>query len=339
MASGKRERVTTDSISNFKLPPLIDGVLTPRMYIRLLTCAQISSDKCMDSMPAFDEFHGCAKKFTGFKLRGSISLEESTSIFFMNCIPRRFRTEMVKSFAYGFHNCLHAVSMCLESRKAPRIQNVMHILREGVSLKFDSNNTDYYFSKGGKIEYILSALLRMSEEEHETRGNGAFIKLFKAELDSLPCHPKDDDYKFIRDQLLGHFDDEYEEVNNVLKNSNIVVDNLNDNNSKSNSNNDDDNNDEYIDDDYDNVNNEDNIPIDMTSYDSTGWETWSPVKECDWGLVYVISKNAFGYYDDKEEDGHIIYFGTPLMSTSISVHLNDLRKPRFDGQISSLHSL
>ena len=67
------------------LPPeLIDGVLTPRMQYRLLTCSEVSSDVCRDSMP----------EFTNFVPMDGVEADED--IFLFDHVPPQLRREVFK---------------------------------------------------------------------------------------------------------------------------------------------------------------------------------------------------------------------------------------------------
>jgi len=69
---------------------------------------------------------------------------------------------------------------------------------------------------------------------------------------------------------------------------------------------------------------------------SRGWQGWPVVREGQYGLVYVVSERRFGYYDDDDEDGRIVYFGAPLVGECRVFMEHDLRQPPFHGQHKSM---
>ena len=45
---------------------------------------------------------------------------------------------------------------------------------------------------------------------------------------------------------------------------------------------------------------------------TSGWQSWSEVRQGAFGLVYLPSKGVFGYYDEEESDGDcLVHFGAP----------------------------
>lgn len=70
---------------------------------------------------------------------------------------------------------------------------------------------------------------------------------------------------------------------------------------------------------------------------SRGWEYWPVVRSGQYGLVFVVSKKAFGYYDDDDDDdGRVVYFDQPLLGGCCIFKKRDLRQPPFHGTHQSL---
>jgi len=313
---------------------LIDGCLTPRMFQRLAICAEVSVDVFEN------DTDGCF-------VRGIPKPGRELSICLFDYVPTIYRDQVYKSFALGFHGCLAAIAATLCRRKLPVVDIVMMEWATGI---YDQRYRSYYLDHGGRIEYALDAILSRSKEEHEIFGDGSFVDVptFKAAIDALPSHPKDNDYEFIRERLLGvdfrggpfYFSDE-----------------------------EDDDDDEDAEDGNGFVfsfpvglNNEappGSVPwpqvpgntfpradsqVPHSSSQMSGWQTWPRVAHCDWGHVYISSLGRTGYYDDDgdcdeddEDSGDpmcIVYLGTPLLGDCVEVPLSDLRKPPFDGSFS-----
>lgn len=87
---------------------------------------------------------------------------------------------------------------------------------------------------------------------------------------------------------------------------------------------------------------------------TVGWQQWPHVEKGMYGLVYIVSMNRFGYYDDDEvleypkvrkrrktstnrsvslssdDDcimGAVVYLGVPLMSQNVILPYEDLLQP------------
>ena len=71
---------------------------------------------------------------------------------------------------------------------------------------------------------------------------------------------------------------------------------------------------------------------------SRGWESWPVVRSGQYGLVFVVSKKAFGYYDDDDDDddGRVVYFDQPLLGGCCIFKKRDLRQPPFHGTHQSV---
>ena len=71
---------------------------------------------------------------------------------------------------------------------------------------------------------------------------------------------------------------------------------------------------------------------DRMNYSSEGWKSWAKVKKGEYGLVYIVSKKRFGYYDDDDGATCYVYLGAPMFSEEIAVKRGDLRQPPFTGK-------
>jgi hypothetical protein len=91
----------------------------------------------------------------------------------------------------------------LKSRRAPSVENVRRAWI--TNRRYDARYRDHYLGRGGKVEHAIAALLWRSERDHEILGDGDFFEVpeWKAAVEALPRHPKDDDYRFVGTQLLG----------------------------------------------------------------------------------------------------------------------------------------
>jgi hypothetical protein len=76
------------------------------------------------------------------------------------------------------------------------------------------------------------------------------------------------------------------------------------------------------------------VPVDRLS--SRGWERWPRVRSGQYGLVFVVSKKRFGYHDDDDEGGRVVYFETPLLGECGEFKKSDVLQPPFHGTAKSL---
>jgi len=242
-------------------------------------------------------------KFTKFKPNVA-DYGDDVSVYLMDAIPKRLRREVFSSFAKGFNDCLYAIAACLNQNRAPTVANVSYFWHMG---HYDARYREFYEKKGGKIIYGIRAILNRSEDEHETLGDGSFLETpeFKAAIDALPKHPKDDDYAFILSQLD---DDEDEEE--------------------------DDEDDEE--DEEDTSNSHEWPQVERCD--------WGYVYISSHERFGYYDDEEYDDEDDKEEEEEegvndplcIVYLGAPLMSKSVTVRLSVLQKPPFEGKFASL---
>ena len=71
-----------------------------------------------------------------------------------------------------------------------------------------------------------------------------------------------------------------------------------------------------------------------TTRSTAGWQSWPKPREGDYGLVYIVTLNDWGYYDD-DEGPHdcIVYVGdTPMRGPAYMYRRHELRKPPFEGR-------
>jgi dephospho-CoA kinase len=76
-----REEEEEEAPARAQLPDLVDGLMTPRMYERLKTCAAVSADICVDNMPEFTNYE--AQSMSGF-----------CEVMMMDHVPRELRREV-----------------------------------------------------------------------------------------------------------------------------------------------------------------------------------------------------------------------------------------------------
>ena len=77
-------------------------------------------------------------------------------------------------------------------------------------------------------------------------------------------------------------------------------------------------------------------PVKDSDRSSAGWQLWPKVKRGRYGLVFVVSRQKFGYYDDDETPECIVYFGMPLLGQCYGFRRSDLRQPPFEGEFRAM---
>jgi hypothetical protein len=265
-------------------------------------------------------------------------------------------TSRFKSFAHGFSEGLFAIYDVLKSRRAPSVENVRRAWT--TNRRYDARYRDHYLGRGGKVEHAIAALLWRSETEHEILGDGEFFEVpeWKAAVEALPRHPKDDDYRFIGTQLLGsgyrsvpyEWDgrddgDEDGEESGAEEGGGVPLG-------------------------LHRAGYRDSGVRGGREQSASGWEDWPLASHADWRYVYVSSLGIFGYYDDDADDSDdekeeeedeegggsgdergdkdeetkvfdplcIVYVGAPLLSQSVDVRLSCLRVPPKEGALVSV---
>ena len=69
---------------------------------------------------------------------------------------------------------------------------------------YDQRYLQHFFSKGGKVEWAIAAVIGFAEDQYE---DGEFEETFGAELAQLPQDPiGDDDFAGVRSRLLPGID-------------------------------------------------------------------------------------------------------------------------------------
>jgi hypothetical protein len=77
----EEEEEEEEAPARAQLPVLVDGLMTPRMYERLRTCAAVSADTCSLSMPEFTKYE--AQSMSGY-----------CEVMMMDHVPRELRREV-----------------------------------------------------------------------------------------------------------------------------------------------------------------------------------------------------------------------------------------------------
>ncbi|EIM82026.1 uncharacterized protein STEHIDRAFT_171625 [Stereum hirsutum FP-91666 SS1] len=155
------------------------GWLSPRMKFRLETCAEVSSDKILDSVD----------------LSGSLvhpkPLESVDTVYLIDVIPRSVRAQPIyPSFIKGYSACYSAVSAVLRGGSIPTVQTVS---QELTSLDYDTRYTNHYLQKGGKIEFVLNGVAYRSWEEGHAGDD-----TFDDDMEGMPTCENDDAYDIVR---------------------------------------------------------------------------------------------------------------------------------------------
>ena len=165
----------------------MDGWLSPRMRFRLLSefffraliKRRIILDVGTDISPIFVSYlaqseiqHDTLRMETpSFKSRQPLSPFE-----FLPCaldyVPSAVRQEMYKTFYVGFYTIFDAISQVLKTPGIPTPQAVM-----AEALQLDPRAVQFYLGKGGRVEYVLDAIVNTAREQSNL-GDGTFEETF-----------------------------------------------------------------------------------------------------------------------------------------------------------------
>jgi hypothetical protein len=173
------------------LAHLTDGLMSPRMYRRVRMQAEIMADMASDEIG-----------FTGFVNNEPMSRDDVEVSGFDHVPCEVTGDEVFKSFAEGFAQCLAAMRNVLDSGKLPVPQLVVHELRSHSS--FDARYTSHYFDRGGKVEFVIDAVLAAAKSACEDGSYEEEQGLWEeGEEPSLVVPELDDNFDLIRACLLG----------------------------------------------------------------------------------------------------------------------------------------
>lgn len=92
--------------------------------------------------------------------------------FAFDYIPPALRQEIYKAFYIGFHTIFKAVSQVLKTPGIPTPEAVM-----AAGLELDPGAVNFYLGKGGKVEYVLDAIVDTAREQ-SSLGDGTFEETF-----------------------------------------------------------------------------------------------------------------------------------------------------------------
>ena len=117
--------------------------------------------------------------------------------------------QVYKSFVGGWCQVLQAISEVISPQGAPNAAALptveavaRNLLDSGSSVfGYDDRYTRFFFSKGGRVEFALDALIQ------ETIDSDIFFDTYEDDIEnvyeSLPEHPLDDQWAFVRYNFLG----------------------------------------------------------------------------------------------------------------------------------------
>jgi len=109
-----------------------------------------------------------------FKSHNPLSTSELLHIAF-DYIPQTLRCEIYKTFYTGFYTVFRATHNILETLKIPTPGVVVT-----EALALDAEAVQFYMAKGGKVEYVLDAMVAMAREQ-SSLGAGTFEETFDHE--------------------------------------------------------------------------------------------------------------------------------------------------------------
>lgn len=139
-----------------------DGWLSPRMRFQLLAQSEIQGDM----LRGFD---------SAFQLRRPLS---ASDLFHpvLYYLPKPLQVEIYKTFYIGFYTLFDGISQILRTPDAIQTPQVV------ITAAFDINPSavQFYFRKGGKVEYVLDALVDTAKQQ-SSLGDGPFGDMFDVE--------------------------------------------------------------------------------------------------------------------------------------------------------------
>jgi len=173
---------------------LLGGILTPRMFFRLKTTAEVAGDICMDSI---EDEH--------FQNRVPIDRETARcSIFLLGYVPyQEIPEDVFKSYAMGWQQQLAAIGRVMSRGDLP----VQALVDQEMS-SMDWRYYSHYRERGGSLLHGLHAVMEYAREESLSigfNGCGSFEEIHGEKLEKLPAMKiLDDDFLFVERFLFSY---------------------------------------------------------------------------------------------------------------------------------------
>jgi len=176
---------------------LVGGKLAARVHYALTMAAEQGADRLrIDANSHFKD------GVPGGKFWGSESL------------PEDMRAAVFKAFVNGMAEVLDTVAALLRDEQLPTVSAVMDILapfsapaaRRRLGLRrLNRHLVSHFFSKGGRVEHVLHALLEKAApvyEECDGAAEGGGTNKASEAFQLLPSHMLDGDFDFVRSALI-----------------------------------------------------------------------------------------------------------------------------------------
>ncbi|KAL6768889.1 hypothetical protein ACKKBF_B16635 [Auxenochlorella protothecoides x Auxenochlorella symbiontica] len=164
----------------------IQGVLSPRMGLRLQEFATAASGMVGDSWP---------KSHAGGSLH-------DPSVYLLDYVPVDLRLEVSHAFVVGFSNCMATFAYLLRQKQFPKPALIRQCI--GFVPGLDKGATASYFQAGGRPEYAIDAVLARCEEDVVEAASLGMVEdgVLQEALEALPACPMDDRFDLVRQALF-----------------------------------------------------------------------------------------------------------------------------------------
>ena len=168
---------------------MIEGVLSPRMFMRLEYVASMQSDMARSDLEE-----------TRFVSRQRMDPEEIMVALFEHVPEEVVKYGVYKSFVTGFVTIMETISVILDQKKLPTRCRIM----ESLNASWPPSHV-HYFENGGKIEHVMKGLMYRVKESSWEFGDGDFEENLSTELDNIPgVLGFDDDYQYFNAVFLEY---------------------------------------------------------------------------------------------------------------------------------------
>ena len=168
---------------------MIEGVLSPRMFIRLEFVASMQSDMASDGLDS-----------TEFVSRQRIHPEEIMVALFEHVPEEVVKNGVYKTFVTGFVSIMKTISILLDLKRLPTYSRIM----QSLNVSWPPSH-HHYFENGGKIEYVLKGLFECVKGCSWALGDGSFEDSYLDELEKKPeVGGFDDDFQYFEVVFLDY---------------------------------------------------------------------------------------------------------------------------------------
>ena len=122
-------------------------------------------------------------------------------------IPLRVLTRdprgIFKSFHDGYAMCFRAIAVIFRRNEAPTVRRVITEIAI-CNYLYDYRKFRYYLDSGGRVEYALYGVFKITENVLGNGDDGWIYETFREEIEAIPSNPLDDRFEVARSMCVTY---------------------------------------------------------------------------------------------------------------------------------------